>query len=146
MATTAPKSEMEQDAHEWMNRVNATAKDHSGITNPTGSVPWYTPFFGCFDPIDTCAITCCCPCITFGKTHHRLRKDANLVGYNVINASVCEFLHRPIPWELNNRSPASRRLCLVANIWGANLVSRMVGRILRGIALYPQSSATRRCP
>lgn len=92
MAAAAPKSEMEQDVGDWMNRINATAKDHSGITNPTGSVPWSAAFFGCFDPIDTCAITCCCPCITFGKTHHRLRKDANLVGYNVVNASVCDPL------------------------------------------------------
>ncbi|KAK4693486.1 hypothetical protein P7C71_g3921, partial [Lecanoromycetidae sp. Uapishka_2] len=85
--STAPKSEMQQDLDGWVARASATAKDPSGITNPTGHAPWSSSFFGCFDPIDTCAITCCCPCITFGKTHHRIHKDASLAGYSVLNAS-----------------------------------------------------------
>jgi len=45
-------------------------------------------------------VTYCCPCVTFGKTHHRLRKDPNLAGYEAINtsclmiwASGCLCLH-----------------------------------------------------
>ncbi|CAF9928483.1 MAG: hypothetical protein HETSPECPRED_006859 [Heterodermia speciosa] len=86
-APTHEKSEMQHDVDHWVNRVNHVAKDHSGITNPTGTAPWYSSFFGCFDPVDTCLVTCCCPCITFGKTHHRLNKDGDLIGYNVVNAS-----------------------------------------------------------
>jgi hypothetical protein len=41
-----------------------------------------------FNPIDLCLVTYCCPCVTFGKTHHRLRKDPNLAGYEPINTSV----------------------------------------------------------
>jgi len=85
----APKSEMQQDIDGWVTRASATAKNPAGITAPQGHGEWSSSFFGCFDPIDTCAITCCCPCITFGKTHHRLHKDANLNGYSVVNASVC---------------------------------------------------------
>ena len=86
--SAAPKSEMQHDLDGWVNRASETAKNPRGITNPTGTAEWSSSFFGCFDPIDTCAITCCCPCITFGKTHHRLHKDANLQGYSVVNASV----------------------------------------------------------
>jgi hypothetical protein len=41
---------------------------------------------------DKGAITCCVPCVTFGKTHHRSRKDANLEGYTPVNATVSRFL------------------------------------------------------
>jgi hypothetical protein len=36
-------------------------------------------------------ITYCVPCVTFGKTHHRTRKDANMAGYEPINTSVRTF-------------------------------------------------------
>lgn len=91
----APKSEMQLDLDGWVARASNVAKDPSGITNPTGSAAWSSPFFGCFDPIDTCAITWCCPCVTFGKTHHRLNKDSNLAGYSVLNASVRTFPFSP---------------------------------------------------
>ena len=81
------KSEMQRDVDHWVNRVSHTAKDHSHITNPTGSASWSSSFFGCFNPVDTCLVTCCCPCITFGKTHHRLNKNGDLVGYSAVNAS-----------------------------------------------------------
>ena len=89
----APKSEMQRDMDGWVARASATAKDPSGITAPTGTAPWSAGFFSCFAPIDLCAITCCCPCITFGKTHHRLHKDASLAGYSVVNASVSNYLY-----------------------------------------------------
>ena len=38
------------------------------------------------------AITCCVPCVTFGKTHHRSRKDADLEGYTPVNATVSRIL------------------------------------------------------
>ena len=81
------KSEMQHDVDHWVNRVSHVAKDPSHITAPTGTASWSSSFFGCFNPIDTCLVTCCCPCITFGKTHHRLNKDGDLVGYSAVNAS-----------------------------------------------------------
>ncbi len=135
---TAPKSEMQLDMDDWINRVSHTAKNHEGITNPTGSAAWSTSLFGCFDPIDTCAITCCCPCVTFGKTHHRLRKDANLAGYSPVNASVC-----PRASSLDEQWLGVE--AMVANAVFA-IVFGMVGGFLRGLALYPQPAPTIRCP
>ncbi len=79
----------QNDLDHWIAKASNAVKDPSPITNPTGTGAWSSGFFECFSPIDTCAITCCCPCITFGKTHHRLNKDANLAGYQVVNTSVC---------------------------------------------------------
>jgi hypothetical protein len=33
-------------------------------------------------------MTYCCPCVTFGKTHHRTRKNGSLEGYEPVNTSV----------------------------------------------------------
>ena len=32
-------------------------------------------------------VTWCCPCVTFGRTHHRLHKSGSLEGYHFVNAS-----------------------------------------------------------
>ncbi|RVX71019.1 hypothetical protein B0A52_03384 [Exophiala mesophila] len=81
------------DVDDWVRRFNEGLADHTVITGASSpdAQPWYTSFFGCFSPIDTCAITCCLPCITFGKTHHRTRKNANMEGYNCLNTSCLLF-------------------------------------------------------
>jgi len=83
----AEKSEMQKDVDHWVGKANYAAANFHEIQNPPGNGPWHAGFFECFSPADTCLITCCCPCITFGKTHHRLNKDPNLKGYSVVNAS-----------------------------------------------------------
>jgi len=86
-APQAGKSEIQKDVDFWVSRAsNATANFHE-FQNAPGTGEWSSGFFSCFSPVDTCLITCCCPCITFGKTHHRLHKDANLKGYSVVNGS-----------------------------------------------------------
>ncbi|RFU25880.1 hypothetical protein B7463_g10459, partial [Scytalidium lignicola] len=77
----------DDDIGDWINRMKGFVNEPATVTARSGGGAWYTSFFGCLTPIDTCFITCCCPCVTFGKTHHRLRKDPNLVGYSPINAS-----------------------------------------------------------
>ncbi|MCJ1444430.1 MAG: hypothetical protein MMC23_004932 [Stictis urceolatum] len=72
---------------QWVQQVDHYAKNSEKLTQPAGEAEWSTGFFECFNPIDTCLITCCCPCITFGKTHHRLHKDPQLRNYSVVNAS-----------------------------------------------------------
>lgn len=84
------------DLNEWKDRFNdvlARPSEHVNSKSPESSQPWHNAFFGCFAPIDTCLITCCVPCVTFGKTHHRLRKNGNLDGYEPINTSVCILLN-----------------------------------------------------
>ncbi|RMZ85366.1 hypothetical protein DV737_g805, partial [Chaetothyriales sp. CBS 132003] len=86
----------QKDVHEWVGRFNAALADTKTITaNATADArPWSEGFFACFNPIDTCAITCCLPCVTFGKTHHRIRKDSNLHGYNFVNASRIDIRNK----------------------------------------------------
>jgi len=77
------------EVQEWIGRFSHAASNSKEYTKPAHpeARPWTTSFFGCFDPIDTCLITCCCPCVTFGKTHHRLRVDSSMKGYSPVNAS-----------------------------------------------------------
>ncbi|RMZ89146.1 hypothetical protein DV736_g3620, partial [Chaetothyriales sp. CBS 134916] len=97
--TTAPAQQGvvdQKDVNEWVGRFNAALADTKTITaNATPDArPWSEGFFSCFNPIDTCAITCCLPCVTFGKTHHRIRKDSNLQGYNFVNASRIDIRNK----------------------------------------------------
>lgn len=82
-----------KDIDGWVQRFKEALEKPETVTAPTGpdAQPWYHGFFSCFTPVDTCLITCCVPCVTFGKTHHRLRKDPNLVGYNPVNATCLGF-------------------------------------------------------
>lgn len=78
----------DKDVAEWKDRFNgvlARPAEHVNHTSSGGS--WLSSFFGCCDPIDLCLMTYCLPCVTFGKTHHRLRKDPALQGYEPINTS-----------------------------------------------------------
>jgi Cys-rich protein (TIGR01571 family) len=103
----------EDDIADWINRAKDALNHPETITAavPPTSQPWHHRLFAFFDPIDTCmspslpspadpsltccepgAITCCCPCVTFGKTHHRLHHDAELKDYSPVNASCLGFL------------------------------------------------------
>ncbi|CAK7231139.1 hypothetical protein SEUCBS140593_007825 [Sporothrix eucalyptigena] len=80
----------DKDVAEWTERfkqVLATPAEHINQRSPEGAQSWSEAFFGCCSPIDLCLVTYCLPCVTFGKTHHRLRKDATLEGYEPINTS-----------------------------------------------------------
>ncbi|KAI8623494.1 PLAC8 family-domain-containing protein [Xylariaceae sp. FL1651] len=84
----------QNDIRFWTDKLNDIAKRPAEVVmsqSDARASSWYTSFFGCFDPIDTCLVTWCLPCVTFGKTHHRLHKDANLDGYEPINTSCLLF-------------------------------------------------------
>jgi hypothetical protein len=79
------------DVANWTARLNdvlARPGEYVNSKSPATAQPWYNSFFGCFAPIDTCLMSWCCPCVVFGRTHHRMRKGANLEGYEPINTSV----------------------------------------------------------
>jgi len=93
MAQNAPAQKPvidQDDVNDWVKRFNDALADSTVVTGAAApdARPWAESFFGCFMPIDTCLITCCVPCITFGKTHHRTRKNGNMEGYNCLNTSV----------------------------------------------------------
>ncbi|OIW22967.1 PLAC8-domain-containing protein [Coniochaeta ligniaria NRRL 30616] len=83
------------DINDWKTRINEVLAKPGEVVNsksPATAQPWHESFLGCFSPIDLCCMTYCCPCVTFGKTHHRLRKDVNLAGYEPINTSCLMVL------------------------------------------------------
>ncbi|RYO74287.1 hypothetical protein DL766_007016 [Monosporascus sp. MC13-8B] len=83
-----------RDVEDWKNRFNEVLAKPGDVVNsrsPADAQPWYASFFGCFNPVDLCLMTWCLPCVTFGKTHHRLRENGNLDGYEPINTSCLLF-------------------------------------------------------
>jgi len=92
-ASTGPVND--KDVEDWKQRINdvlAKPSEHLNSKSPENALPWHESFFGCFDPIDLCLITYCLPCVTFGKTHHRIRKNGSLEGYEPINTSCLLFV------------------------------------------------------
>jgi len=81
------------DINDWKQRFNEVLSKPEAFTAPgaAGAGAWHNGFFDCFNPIDTCLITCCCPCVTFGKAHHRTRKNASMEGYSAVNTSCLGF-------------------------------------------------------
>ncbi|KAH8726213.1 PLAC8 family-domain-containing protein [Phaeosphaeriaceae sp. PMI808] len=74
----------------WKAKINASLNS-TKIQSKTTGKPWSTSLWGCFAPIDLCAITCCLPCVTFGKTHHRLENNGDMTTYEPINTSCILF-------------------------------------------------------
>lgn len=84
-----------RDVGEWNQRINhALADPAQQIQNATVSGPevgkWHESYCGFCSPIDLCLVTWCLPCLTFGKTHHRLRWGGNMENYEPLNTSVRE--------------------------------------------------------
>lgn len=88
----AQKGPIDNDeVQEWIGRANDVLAQPGEVLNsksPADAQPWYSSLFGCFTPVDLCLTTWCLPCVTFGKTHHRLRNNGNLEGYQPVNTTV----------------------------------------------------------
>ncbi|OJD22085.1 hypothetical protein ACJ73_06572 [Blastomyces percursus] len=56
----------------------------------TGSSNWANSLWDCFNPIDTCLMGWCCPCVLFGKTQARL-DDPSLANFSPINDNCLIF-------------------------------------------------------
>ena len=82
------------DVAEWKNRFNdvlARPSEHLNSKSPENAEPWTSNFWHFFNPLETCLMTWCCPCVVFGRTHHRVSKSGSLEGYQPINTSVRLF-------------------------------------------------------
>ncbi|KAJ3498483.1 hypothetical protein NLG97_g1089 [Lecanicillium saksenae] len=80
----------DQDTKFWTDKANdflARPSEHINSKSPDGAQSWFAGFFDCFQPIDTCLITWCLPCITFGQVQHRMHRSGNLEGYEPVNTS-----------------------------------------------------------
>jgi len=85
----------DHDVEDWKNRFNHVLGNAGEVINsksPAEAQDFQNAFFGCCAPIDLCLLTYCCPCVTFGKTHHRYRKNGNMEGYEPINTSCLLFI------------------------------------------------------
>jgi Cys-rich protein (TIGR01571 family) len=83
----------QSDVQEWKNRINKSIKTKAWGSSTKGPAArqWNNSFFGCCSPASLCCLTCCLPCVTFGKTHHRLHKNGDMQGYEPINTSCILF-------------------------------------------------------
>ncbi|KAJ9660355.1 hypothetical protein H2201_006936 [Coniosporium apollinis] len=83
------------DINDWCNRVNNFLDgptEAAAVANANAAAEkWHTNLFGCCTPFETCCMTSCCPCITFGKTYHRMNKDSTMKGYSPINMTCLLF-------------------------------------------------------
>ncbi|KAF2455708.1 PLAC8 family-domain-containing protein [Lineolata rhizophorae] len=52
-----------------------------------GEQEWHHSGVDCCSPFTTCLLSWCCPCIIYGRVHHRLRKSQSLDGYSCCNGS-----------------------------------------------------------
>ncbi|KAI9793273.1 MAG: hypothetical protein M1816_000694 [Peltula sp. TS41687] len=81
------------DVQDWTQRIKDLLANTQVISapSPSGARSWHFRMFECFNPIDECLVTWCCPCVTFGKTHHRTRKDPSMTTYSPVNASCLGY-------------------------------------------------------
>lgn len=85
----------DDDVKIWSTRANdilARPSEHINSSSSANAQSWFAGFFDCFNPIDSCLVTCCVPCVTFGKTFHRMHHDSELQGYEPVNTSV-SYIH-----------------------------------------------------
>lgn len=73
---------------------NGHAHQHNGngahAHRATGP-KWSNSFWSCFQPVDLCCFAYWCPCVLFGKTHHRLQEPA-MQNYSIFNTYCCGWL------------------------------------------------------
>ncbi|KAL2760960.1 hypothetical protein ACRALDRAFT_1073412 [Sodiomyces alcalophilus JCM 7366] len=84
----------DRDIGEWTQRFNAALANPGEVvksSSPASAQSWSNSLFACFNPVDLCLVSCCLPCVTFGKTYHRLNRDPNLEGYQPVNTSCLMF-------------------------------------------------------
>ena len=102
----ASEDEFRSDAKGLAAKLNAVAANPNQLMSG-GDVPWSTGLFDC-GPANLCALTCLCPCITFGRTHSRLSKSGNLDDYSCCNLAVSQM-----PAALGKVLTSKSVLCVV---------------------------------
>lgn len=79
------------EVNTWKGRFNKALQTKEwNQASPASARPWSNGFFSCFSPPDLCLTTCCVPCVTFGKTTHRLR-HGNMDTYEPVNTNCLLF-------------------------------------------------------
>ncbi|PSR83198.1 hypothetical protein BD289DRAFT_483456 [Coniella lustricola] len=69
--------------------------DQQGLRDPGLSSPvFHEPYCGFCAPFSLCLTTCCLPCVTYGKTKHRLRFGNDMERYESCNGPEKEVQFR----------------------------------------------------
>ncbi|KOS21709.1 Cell number regulator 1 [Escovopsis weberi] len=84
----------DDDLNHWKKEIDSFLADPGealSSRSADGARPWATSLFGCLCPADLCLLSFCCPCVVFGKTHHRVNKRSDMRGYEPVNVSCLLF-------------------------------------------------------
>ncbi|KAH7093630.1 PLAC8 family-domain-containing protein [Paraphoma chrysanthemicola] len=52
---------------------------------------WHHSGSACCTPIGTCCLSWWCPCIVYGRTHHRVKNNGDMNGYSACNLACAGF-------------------------------------------------------
>ncbi|KAJ4986976.1 hypothetical protein SVAN01_07517 [Stagonosporopsis vannaccii] len=52
---------------------------------------WHHSGTSCCTPFSTCCLTWWCPCVTYGRTRHRMKSNGNMKDYSCCNTSCAAF-------------------------------------------------------
>jgi len=74
----------------WKTKINGSLANGKLNSKTTGN-PRSASLWGCCSPVDLCCITCCVPCVTFGKTYHRMEHNGDMSTYEPVNTSCLLF-------------------------------------------------------
>ncbi|OAL49275.1 PLAC8-domain-containing protein [Pyrenochaeta sp. DS3sAY3a] len=75
----------------WKAKFNRSLENGKLSSKTESGRPWSSSLWGCFSPPDLCCITCCVPCVTFGKTYHRMEHNGDMSTYEPVNTSCLLF-------------------------------------------------------
>lgn len=63
---------------------------YESLVRPQGAPrEWQEGYCECCSPFSLCMESWCCPCLVYGRTHHRLRNDGDMSNFDTCNGSVC---------------------------------------------------------
>ncbi|KAF2204333.1 PLAC8-domain-containing protein [Delitschia confertaspora ATCC 74209] len=48
---------------------------------------WHHSGAACCSPFSTCLLSWCCPCILYGRAHHRVKSNGNMQNYSCTNSA-----------------------------------------------------------
>lgn len=138
--TQAPYQDPQKTPHDGLHSPPAPAYGPSdshdaGAWNQPAQVPhasapglepgkWHESYCGFCSPFDVCMMAWCFPCVTFGKTHHRLRWGNNMENYEPFNTSVCQEERMTTPETKKRKSMANNlvsALIVLCLLWSSVL-------------------------
>ncbi|KAF2809947.1 uncharacterized protein BDZ99DRAFT_570581 [Mytilinidion resinicola] len=90
-----------QNMDNWNNRFNNVVNEASAPPSTGPKQARTANLFDCCVPPELCFLTYCCPCVTFGKSTHRMENDGNMTNFGPVNVMcVVYYCLGPCAWIL----------------------------------------------